>query len=302
MRRHGLNLLTTVLAMIGMSLLLYPTAASWVSQYHQSKVTEALMTISANAEPSAPEQLTQARRYNEALDSNALLSANERIATGRGELGEDDLGVRPYDSQLSPDSRGVMARLRIPSIDVDLPIYHGTSEETLLRGAGHLRGTSLPVGGQGTRTVITAHRGLANATMFTNLDRVAEGDRFVFEVMGEAFTYEVSNIEVIEPEETQSLLPQPGRDLATLVTCTPLGINSHRILVTGERVPPTPLVDMEAVGDTSPLPRFPWWLLIWGTAMVLGTAAMIRILLLIRRDRAAGPTTIVEKRKESTCY
>lgn len=285
MKRYGLNLLTILLVVLGVSLLLYPTAASWVSQYHQSKVTETLMTVSQKAQPSAPEQLEEAHRYNEALESDALLSANERIASGRGELGEDETGVRPYASQLSPDSRGVMARLRIPSIDVDLPIYHGTAEDTLLRGAGHLRGTSLPVGGKGTRTVITAHRGLANATMFTNLDRVKEGDRFVFEVMGEAFTYEVFRIQVIEPEETELLLPDPERDLATLVTCTPLGINSHRILVTGKRITPTPIVDLELVGEPSPLPRFPWWLAIWGMTVLTGVALTIRIFVLIRRDR-----------------
>jgi len=145
--------------------------------------------------------------------------------------------------------------------DIDLPIYHGTDDETLLRGLGHLEGTSLPVGGQGQRTVVTGHRGLAEARMFTDLDKVQVGDTFTFEVFGEVLTYRVFDKKVVNPEETEALRSEPGRDLATLVTCTPLGINTHRILVTGERVYPTPQRDIDAAGAAPDIPGFPWWAL-----------------------------------------
>ena len=154
-----------------------------------------------------------------------------------------------------------MARLKVPAADIDLPIYHGTDDETLLRGLGHLEGTSLPVGGQGQRTVVTGHRGLAEARMFTDLDKVQVGDTFTFEVFGEVLTYRVFDKKVVNPEETEALRSEPGRDLATLVTCTPLGINTHRILVTGERVYPTPQRDIDAAGAAPDIPGFPWWAL-----------------------------------------
>ena len=132
---------------------------------------------------------------------------------------------------------------------------------------GHLEGTSLPVGGVGTRAVITGHRGLANATMFTNLDKVGEGDTFTIEVFGEVLTYRVAQTKVVEPEQTEELRADPDRDLVTLVTCTPLGINTHRILVTGERIP-TPDQDT-APGERPDVPRFPWWAVALGIGVVL---------------------------------
>jgi sortase A len=152
-----------------------------------------------------------------------------------------------------------MARLRIPAIDVDLPIYHGTSDATLLKGVGHLEGTSLPVGGEGTHSVLTGHRGLASATLFTNLDKVKEGDTFTIEVLDQVLTYQVIRTQVVDPSDTASLRATAGEDLVTLVTCTPLGINSQRILVTGERITPTPQEDLDAAGSVPDIPGFPWW-------------------------------------------
>ena len=155
-----------------------------------------------------------------------------------------------------------MGRLKIPSIDVDLPIYHGTSDETLGKGVGHLEGTSLPVGGIDTHAVLSAHRGLASATMFDNLDKLDTGDTFVVEVAGEVLTYRVFETQVVDPGDTQTVLPRAGLDIVTLVTCTPLGINTHRILVTGERITPTPIKDIEAAGAVPDIPGFPWWAVI----------------------------------------
>lgn len=258
--------MVAIVALAGVTVFTYPTAASWFSQYNQSKLIEAYNnTMSAGTDPPAAEEVALARQYNDALSSGALLEANERLPTGAGTSIDDSLS---YDQILNAGSDGLMARIKIPSIDVDLPIYHGTSDETLLRGAGHLEGTSLPVGGESTHSVITAHRGLANATMFTNLNRVEIGDTFTIEVFGEVLTYQVFETKVVEPDETEAIRTQEGLDIVTLVTCTPLGVNSHRILVTGERVWPTPLADIEAAGAEPEIPRFPWWAL-WLAASVI---------------------------------
>jgi len=268
-RPQWLVVIAAVLAWSGMVLFLYPTVAAWFSQYNQSLLIESYSDRVQNGDldPDAGEQLRQAHEYNAALTSGALLQEGERLPTADGEL---ENGPLAYDSLLRAAPSDVMARLRIPSIDVDLPIYHGTSDSTLLRGAGHLQGTSLPVGGAGTHAVITAHRGLAEAKMFTDLDGVSPGDTFSIEVLGEVLTYRVVRTQVVEPDESEALRPVEGEDLVTLVTCTPLGINTQRILVTGERVTPTPDEDLAAVGDRPDVPGFPWWAVILG----VGTLAL----------------------------
>lgn len=165
-----------------------------------------------------------------------------------------------------------MGRIRIKKIDLDLPIYHGTDDDTLLKGVGHLEGTSLPVGGANTHSVLTAHRGLANAAMFTYLDRIEEGDTFNLEIFGQILTYQVERTRVVEPEDTEALQIRADADLVTLITCTPLGINSHRILVTGHRIP-TP-ENAPQSGAVPEVPRFPWWT-IWLSATYIAAAAYV---------------------------
>ena len=255
-RFSPLSLIPSLLGLAGLLLFLYPSISAWIVQYNQSQVIAQYEGSVGRADPSADEQLALARRYNDALSAGAVLEANANVPTGDGTSGDDSLD---YDSILTADGTGLMARLKVPAADIDLPIYHGTSDDTLLKGLGHLEGTSLPVGGQGQRTVITGHRGLAEARMFTDLDKVEPGDTFTFEVFGEVLTYSVIDKKVVEPEETEALRAEPGRDLATLVTCTPLGINTHRILITGERVYPTPQKDVDAAGAAPEIPGFPWW-------------------------------------------
>ena len=250
------SLIPATLALAGMIVFSYPTIASWISQYNQSRVVADYSAAVDRTSPDAATQLANARAYNDALSVGAVLQANTNVPTGAGEAGEQSLS---YDQILDVNGAGLMARLKIPSIDLDLPVYHGTADQTLLEGLGHLEGTSLPVGGPGTRSVITGHRGLANAVMFTNLDRVETGDTFVIEVFGEVLTYRVVETKVVEPEQTEELRAEPGRDLVTLVTCTPLGINTHRILLTGERIYPTPAKDLAAAGKRPDVPHFPWW-------------------------------------------
>ncbi len=258
-----------LVAWLGMVTVLYPTVASWFSQYNQSQLIGAYTTeaTSSGLSPSAATQLKEAHAYNDALNSGALLEAHQRLPTGAGTTTDKSLD---YYSLLRVDSTGMMARLKIPSINVDLPVYHGTSDETLARGVGHLEGTSLPVGGAGTHAVLTGHRGLATATLFTNLNKVGIGDTFTIEVLGQVLTYRVFDTKVVDPDQTESLRPVAGKDLVTLVTCTPLGINSQRILVTGERVFPTPAKDVAAAAKAPDIPGFPWWavVLAGGTAVV----------------------------------
>ena len=249
-------LVTSIMAVTGMGLLAYPTAASWVSQYNQSKVTADYSAQVDEARPDAKTQIAQAHAYNDALSAGAVLEANNHVPTGAGSSSDNSLS---YASILKANDEGLMARLKIPSISLDLPVYHGTADDTLLKGLGHLEGTSLPVGGEGTRSVITGHRGLAEATMFTNLDKVKTGDSLIVEVFGEVLTYRVTSTKVVEPEETEALRVEEGKDLLTLVTCTPLGINTHRILLTGERIYPTPAKDLAAAGKRPDVPHFPWW-------------------------------------------
>ena len=249
-------LVTSIMAVTGMGLLAYPTAASWVSQYNQSKVTADYSAQVDEARPDAKTQIAQAHAYNDVLSAGAVLEANNHVPTGAGSSSDNSLS---YASILKANDEGLMARLKIPSISLDLPVYHGTADDTLLKGLGHLEGTSLPVGGEGTRSVITGHRGLAEATMFTHLDKVKDGDSLIIEVFGEVLTYRVTSTKVVEPEETEALRTEAGKDLLTLVTCTPLGINTHRILLTGERIYPTPAKDVAAAGKRPEVPAFPWW-------------------------------------------
>ena len=251
-----ISLIPSLLALAGMLLFLYPSISAWIVQYNQSQIIAHYEDSVKRADPSAQEQLSLARRYNDALSAGAVLQANSNVPTGDGTTEDASLD---YNTILSVDSSGLMGRLKVPAADIDLPIYHGTDDETLLRGLGHLEGTSLPVGGQGQRTVVTGHRGLAEARMFTDLDKVQIGDTFTFEVFGEVLTYRVFDKKVVDPGETEALRSEPGRDLATLVTCTPLGINTHRILITGERVYPTPQRDIDAAGAPPDIPGFPWW-------------------------------------------
>lgn len=255
-----------LLIVIGMGVFLYPQAASWFAQYRQSKQIDAYSkhVSGPDMQPSAADQILNAYRYNDALNAGAIIGANENKPTSTvSQNSQFD-----YNKLLAADSGGLMARIKMEAIDLDLPIYHGTSDETLMHGAGHLEGSSLPVGGESTHSVITAHRGLATATMFSNLDQVVEGDRFTIEVFGEVLTYEVRTKIVVDPKDTETLHAQEGRDLVTLITCTPLGINSHRILVTAERVTPTPIRDIEQSGATPVIPGFPWWAVIGGVGLL----------------------------------
>lgn len=255
-----------LLAFVGVLVLMYPPVAAWWAQYNQSQlIGQVESSVDRTSPNTLQDTLDAASRYNSALTGGALVAPGARIPQSSGATAEGF----DYQSLLRADAAGVMGRLRIPSIQVDLPIYHGTSDAILAKGVGHLEGTSLPVGGEDQHSVLTAHRGLAQATLFDDLDHVKIGDTFSIDVFGETLTYRVRETRVVLPEETEALYPQPGEDLVTLVTCTPLGINTHRILVTGERLLPTPQKDLAKAGAFPDIPGFPWW------APIIGGAAML---------------------------
>lgn len=259
-------ILVATVFFIGVLVVLYPTIASWFAQYEQSqRIGQYSAEVTDLGATARDDAIRAASAYNDTLTGIASVAANQRIPQGDG--GGD---IDAYGGLLAADSQGLMARIKIPAINLDLPIYHGTSDEVLRRGIGHLEGTALPVGGTNTHSVLTGHRGLASAELFTKLDRVKIGDTFTIEVFGEVLTYRVFSTEVVAPEETETLYPRQGEDLITLVTCTPLGVNSHRILVTGERILPTPVRDLQAAAAPPDVPGFPWWALgLAGTAVVL---------------------------------
>ncbi len=256
-----LALATATVFFLGVVAFMLPTIVNWFSQVDQAaEISELADGVRDLGAESLQEAIQQAHEYNRTLSGGAVVASGERVPLA-GEV-TSDVSSREYRDLLAADSSGLMARLRIPGIGVDLPIYHGTSDATLAEGVGHLEGTSLPVGGESTRSVLTAHRGLASAELFTNLDRVEVGDTFTIEVFGEVLTYEVVTTEVVLPEDSKAVYPEIGRDLVTLVTCAPLGINTHRILVTGERIPPTPAVDVASAGGPPTIPGFPWWVVV----------------------------------------
>ena len=253
-----------LVGLMGVLVMLYPSAASWFAQYNQSLIIEDIgASVQEQPESRLHEQIGLAHQYNEALSGGAVVAPGSNVPTGDGTVS----GGPAYGSILDAGS-GMMGRLRIPSIEVDLPIYHGTSDATLEKGVGHLEGTSLPVGGESQHSVLTAHRGLPSATLFDDLGEVKVGETFTIEVFGEVLTYKVIETQTIEPEQTQALVPRFGEDLVTLVTCTPLGINTHRYLVTGVRVTPTPIVDLERAGQRPEIPGFPWWAVGVGAAIL----------------------------------
>ena len=266
------TIVIAVVALAGAGAGLYPMTAQWVSSYNQSLVVDDYASAVERVDPSAAVQLREARAYNDDLSAGRFVvrrDGGSPISAGASTAGSFD-----YGSLLRASPDGLMGRVRIPKIDVDLPIYHGTDDAVLARGAGHLEGSHLPIGGPGTRSVITAHRGLADAAMFTDLDRVEVGDGFTVAVFGEVLSYRVTAVEVIDPESTSTLRAIPGEDLVTLITCTPLGINTQRIVVTGERVTPTPAGEIEAIAGPSTVPGFPWWS-VWGGAAVVAVGAYV---------------------------
>lgn len=223
------NKLTTILLILalfaGLSLLLYPTASDYWNSLHASQAVADYAENVRNLEAEKYQQVLQdARNYNQ------MLPYKHTTFT----LSEEEKGA--YDALLDISGTGVMGYIEIPSINISLPVYHGTEEGVLQIAVGHLEWSSLPVGGADTHCVLSGHRGLPSAKLFTNLDKLVVGDKFIMRVLDEVLTYEVDQILIVEPTDVSTLMIEAGKDLCTLVTCTPYGINSHRLLVRGHRI------------------------------------------------------------------
>lgn len=225
LKRNYITLILVIILLIGLGLLLYPTVSDYWNSLHQSRVIVGYQKSVADMEKDQYEQvLRDAAAYNEALSKIGV------------QWHMTDAQLEEYNRQLSVAQNGSMGYISIPSIDVELPIFHGTDLSILDRNIGHIEGSSLPVGGEGSHCVLSGHRGLPSARLFTDLDKLVVGDTFLLHVLDQVLTYEVDQIRIVEPDELSDLAIVPGKDLCTLVTCTPYGINTHRLLVRGHRI------------------------------------------------------------------
>ena len=224
MKKNRSTIILILIFLVGLSVMLYPTVSDYVNQRHQSR---ALASYDETVNEMSDADYTA---YFEAADAY-----NQRLAATPNSFFTPEQ-VSGYDETLDVSGTGIMGYITIPRIGVELPVYHGTSDGVLQVAAGHLEGSSLPVGGAGTHAVISAHRGLPSAKLFTNLDELEAGDTFTITVLDRVLTYEVDRISIVLPTETDLLQPVEGQDYVTLMTCTPYGINTHRLLVRGHRV------------------------------------------------------------------
>lgn len=225
MKKDFSTIILVLVFLIGLSLLLYPSFADYWNSFTQSRAIESYIEQVSGIDDNRYDALWDAaHKYNNALTERL----NDYLLS--------DAMREQYEQLLDVSGSGIMGYIEIPSIDITLPIYHGVEENVLQVAAGHLDWTSLPVGGESTHCVLSGHRGLPSARLFTDLDQLVVGDRFMLHVLDETLTYEVDQIRIVLPEETEELLIREGEDLCTLVTCTPYGVNSHRLLVRGHRV------------------------------------------------------------------
>lgn len=219
------DFLLIMVFLVGLSLLLYPSVSDYWNSFHQSRAIASYTEQVAQLDSGEYEAAWNAAvEYNHTLEDKVINFA----------LSEEQ--KEEYENLLNVADNGVIGYIDIPSIDCYLPIYHGTEDVVLQIAIGHLEWSSLPVGGEGTHTVLSGHRGLPSARLFTDLDKMVEGDIFLLQVLDETLTYEVDQIRIVEPDQLDELQIVKGEDLCTLVTCTPYGVNSHRLLVTGHRI------------------------------------------------------------------
>jgi sortase A len=283
-----MSVLLVLGALAGGVVFAYPIAAPWIADVIQADQVVQYERSTADLNPAARERLlASAREYNANLPNGPL--RDPYVINESGKAVSVEKGRGDYERQLRPDGAepgAPMARLTIPSIDVDLPVFHGTDDTTLSRGVGHFYGSGLPVGGKGVHAVLTAHSGYVNSKLFDDLPQMRLGDEFTITVLGEVLTYRVDHIATVLPNESDLLRQVQGQDYVTLVTCTPRYVNTHRLLVRGVRVPTAMTADdaHKATAFQGKQPGFPWW-----TLLAFGPAALTVVLVLPRRRRKVGP-------------
>lgn len=257
--------LPVLIILLGLAVLMYPVISTqWNNRVQEQVAKQYEQNLTEIPHENVNEAYEAALAYNRSHTDGPILDP------WLARISEDNAEYKLYESHLS--GVAAMSQLVIPSIDVRLPVYHGTREDTLQKGLGHLYGSALPTGGEGFHSVITGHTGLTTATLFDDLVDVKEGDAIYISTFGKRMKYEVYDIEVVLPDQTESLAAQEGKDLLTLITCTPYGINTHRLLVHAERVPMDP--DEEGVLDES-TSTIQWWMWVLGGLSLLIFLALV---------------------------
>ncbi len=269
------KILVTLFIGASLVMMFYPWISNFVNQ-HQADITvdNYKKKEKSLSEEQKEEMWKKAQMYNADLAENQVELTDPFV--------ESKSAIKSgliYNNLLNIDKSGMMCYLEIPCINVNLPVFHGTAASTLERGIGHLEGSSLPVGGKSTHAVLTGHTGLNNAKLFTDLTEVKEGDLFFLHTLGKDLAYRVIEIEVVLPEETQDLLIRKGKDLVTLITCTPYGVNSHRLFVTGIRTKYTPEEKENAKDDRS---KDSQWMNAYKKAAIIGLAIALAVIILLK--------------------
>ena len=265
--------------LVGLGFLLYPTVSDYLKTLAYNRAIENFKSsVVALDDETYEDILAEAAAYNEKL-----------LAIGKIRTSLKGEELAAYERQMVIDESGVMGYVVIPKIHVSLPIYHGTSDAVLQSGVGHLEGSSLPIGGAGTHTVLSAHRGLPSAKLFTNIDQLAVGDTFTVRVLREVLTYEVDDVRVVLPSKVSALKVEKDGDYCTLLTCTPYGVNSHRLLVRGRRIP-TPAGETAQSFDsltTAQSQKEYWPLFAVGAAAVLLVGVAVGVGIAKKKKRRA---------------
>lgn len=270
MKKVLLSIIGAIVLLAGLSLVCYPFISNYLmSQNHNSEIANQKAKVNSVNKNILVQEFKQAEKYNKELLGNVVLTD----PFDPGFQQESDV---EYDSLLNINNDSIMASISIPRINVMLPVFHGTAQETLLKGVGHLQKTSLPIGGKGTHSVLTGHTGLSSARLFTDLNKLEKGDVFYIYVLNKTLSYKIDQIKVVEPTDTSDLKIDSDKDYVTLITCTPYGINSHRLLVRGTRIP-----NKEAktiVESTVPVEST--WMLEYKKALVIGAVILVSIIVI----------------------
>ncbi|HEM4986239.1 TPA: class C sortase [Streptococcus suis] len=225
-KQNLVTILLIFILLVGLSMLSYPTVSDYWNTFHQSRAVASYVEMVKDlSEEKNAQMLVAAQTYNQNLGQGKIPDLN---------LSEDETAT--YNDTLDVTSLGIMGYVEIPKLNMTMPIYHGTDDAVLQVAIGHIPGSSLPVGGKGTHSVISGHRGLPSAKLFTDIDKLVDGDIFLIQVLNETLTYEVDQILTVRPDDVSALTIDPDQDYVTLVTCTPYGVNSHRLLVRGHRI------------------------------------------------------------------
>ena len=300
MKNRIINFILVLILLCGVGVLSYPFISNILQDRKQDQIlTEYNEEMEKLSDAEIEEAKEKAKQYNDSL-ANTVVISDPFDPDAADDMSAD------YISALNLEKNGIMAYIEIPRIDVYEPVYHGTSEEVLAKGVGHLEGTSLPIGGESTHTVLSGHTGLPEAEIFTKLESVKEGDIFLIHVLNETLAYKVDQIKVVKPSETDDLKIVPGYDYATLVTCTPYGINSHRLLVRGIRTEYTQDVSDEAAGQAEEGPDGGGWKSIYEKAIIEGIIIAVILVVIInvivrmigKRSKSAGLLYGEKEKKE----